>query len=299
MAINEEEVEKFLRVVEEGKEAKASTKLFKALKKASGAVSVAIEFSRHPNADDGALHGVEFRQFSLKMRREKAGAIFVNADSKSGLQDCEKFVEEQLSAKGSFPGPLPVVRTGEVTSSRQVAEAKAAGVEGVLVPMSSASLEEVKKACSALGIEVLTLVRSKEECESAVASGSKIICVEAATVEEATAIRELIPKDCAAVACLNSRMSGAPEDVFSALKDENAEIEMLKFASALKPAFNAIIAQKAVLSVTHRGETFFGSWLLESLLSKKSGMGPVEAIGFTTTGVDKYGADLGQYQGLQ
>ena len=98
MAITEEEVEKFLRVVEEGKEAKASTKLFKALKKASGAVSVAIEFSRHPNADDGALHGVEFRQFSLKMRREKAGAIFVNADSKSGLQDCEKFVEEQVSA---------------------------------------------------------------------------------------------------------------------------------------------------------------------------------------------------------
>eukprot|EP00960_Hanusia_phi_P008604 245057-Hanusia_phi.AAC.1 len=96
MAISEEEVEKFLRVVEEGKEAKAPTKIFKAMKKASGAMSVAVEFSRHPNADEGALHGVEFRQFSLKMRREKASVILVDGSSKSGLEDCQKFVEEQV-----------------------------------------------------------------------------------------------------------------------------------------------------------------------------------------------------------
>ena len=53
----------------------------------------------------------------------------VDTSTPLGLGDCADFLQEQASAKGSFPGPVPVVSSGASTT-RHVAEAKAVGCQG-------------------------------------------------------------------------------------------------------------------------------------------------------------------------
>jgi hypothetical protein len=38
----------------------------------------------------------------------------------AGLEDLAEMVREQAAAKGAFPGPLPVVRSGRIDSVRSV-----------------------------------------------------------------------------------------------------------------------------------------------------------------------------------
>ncbi len=83
-------------------------------KKSSGAIAAACEYKRI--STDTALlsteDAVDFRQMGMKVRRSKAAALLIDCSSAAGKADCEEAVKEQLTAKGGFPGPVPVVRSG-------------------------------------------------------------------------------------------------------------------------------------------------------------------------------------------
>ena len=245
---------------------KPAATLYKALVKRSGALSAAVECSR--TADDGELlstpAAVDLRQLGMKLRRGKAAAILVDCSTAAGKDDCEIMVKEQQSAKGSFPGPLPVVRSGAVASKDDIAEAKAMGVNGVLL---SSCDEALIKACLVLGLEPVASATSAEDIEQAVAAGAKIIACEAA-------VRGDVPKDVGAVGLLPSRKQD-PAEIFKVRdseKDDAPTPQVIEDLFGLKEAkFNAVFAMDTCKSASSRLDVAYSAWLLEEMLSKKSG----------------------------
>jgi phosphoribosylformimino-5-aminoimidazole carboxamide ribonucleotide (ProFAR) isomerase len=129
--------------------ARAPTKLFKALKKSSGAIAAGCEFKRVEDDTDSLTTeaSVDLRQLGMKLRRNKVAVLLVDCSSAAGKEDCEIAVKEQLTAKGGFPGPMPVVRSGSITTVEDIAEAHALGASGVLLSMSEGAADEMLKAC--------------------------------------------------------------------------------------------------------------------------------------------------------
>jgi hypothetical protein len=214
--LDEAAVTKNMDLIAEGKAPKkAPNALYKALVKRSGAVSAGIECSRA--ADDteslSTPDAVDFRQFGMKMRRSKVGVVLVDCSTGGGMEDCEMMVKEQLTAKGSFPGPVPVVRSGTVSSVRHIAEAQAMGVSGVLL---SECDEELIKACNLLGIEAIVRASSAQQVEQAVAAGATLIACDAD-------VRDSVPKDVGAIGLVASRVED-PASFLSVAASEKDEI---------------------------------------------------------------------------
>lgn len=268
--LDEAAVSKNLEVISAGKTpSKTPTTLFKALKKASGALVAGCEYKRA--SDD--LHElsipetVDLRQSGLKVRRAKAGVVLVDCSTHAGKADCEVVVKEQLTAKGQFPGPVPVVRSGPVMAVQDVAEAKAMGCEGVVLSMKEPSADALIQACAALGMEAIAEVATAAELERATAAGVKLIACDAS-------FRDSVPKDLGVIALLPSRTQD-PAEIFSVAaseKDEAPTPEVLQALAPLKEAkFSAIIGMDAMRRASSSLDTAFTLWLLEQVTSKQSG----------------------------
>eukprot|EP00286_Rhodomonas_abbreviata_P008736 CAMPEP_0181332988 /NCGR_PEP_ID=MMETSP1101-20121128/25411_1 /TAXON_ID=46948 /ORGANISM="Rhodomonas abbreviata, Strain Caron Lab Isolate" /LENGTH=372 /DNA_ID=CAMNT_0023442717 /DNA_START=9 /DNA_END=1127 /DNA_ORIENTATION=- len=281
--VDESEVQKLVEKIEGGKKApKASTRVFKALKKNSGALMVATEFSRGDEEAVEGEYGVDFRTFSLTLRRNKAAVLLVDCSLPPGLSDLENFAKEQASAKGNFPGPLPIVRSGTVTDVTQVAEAKAAGADGITVDMSHEAASSLIAAALSLSLEPLAMVASEEEVAAAVEGGSKLLCVRADTpTEEAVKLKESMPKDCAALAAIDARADGGPDGLAAMAEEDEGEekegedntpkLEVIARGQALRESkFNALVLSSACNDASARAEVGFHHFLLETLQSKKS-----------------------------
>ena len=268
--LDEAAVSKNLEVISAGKApSKTPTTLFKALKKTSGAVVAGCEYKRA----SGDLHElsipetVDLRQVGLKVRRAKAGVVLVDCSTHAGKADCEVVVKEQLTAKGQFPGPAPVVRSGPVVAVHDVAEAKAMGCEGVVLSMKEPGADALIQACAALGMEAIAEVATAAELERATAAGVKLIACDAS-------FRDSVPKDLGVIALLPSRTQD-PAEIFSVAaseKDEAPTPEVLKALAPLKEAkFSAIICMDAMRRASSSLDTAFTLWLLEQVTSKQSG----------------------------
>jgi len=286
-----------LEIIAAGGSPKVPTKVAKSLKKNSGQMSVALEYKRSKGDDEDVYH-VDFRRYSVKIRESKLDVLFIDTTTPLGLDDCASFVQEQASARGSFPGPVPIVSTGASTT-KHIAEAKALGCHGVMIGFSGGNGEELVKAALSLSLEAVALVSTEAEVEAAVAAGATIVCTAPASADvapgdaaaAALALKSKIPKEIVAVAGLDAHIGGPPAEVFSPeveqmqiemglVKDKDAHSnfsqKVLNYAAALKEVksdsgpFSAVIAMTAVQSAGLRVERNYGTWLLEKLLSKKS-----------------------------
>lgn len=170
-------------------------------------------------------------------------AMPVDTSTPQGLSDGADFVQEQASAKGSFPGPVPIVASG-ATTTRHVAEAKAIGCQGVMVSCSNGDGDQLIRAAVSLALEPIALVATAEEVESALAAGAKILCA-------APVGKEVAASDAAAAAGELKRMM--PQDVVAmagvAFKAESVRLRLEPSTSpsnttshALKPVLCAQIA---------------------------------------------------------
>jgi hypothetical protein len=91
-----------LTKAQEAKEATgASTKLIKALKKPTGAITVSIEYSS-PDADMDTANSVDFRTLSAELRRGKNTLILCDGSTERGIADIKNFAKEQVY----LPPPL-------------------------------------------------------------------------------------------------------------------------------------------------------------------------------------------------
>jgi hypothetical protein len=138
---------------------KAPNRIFKALRKPTGAPTVAVEFMR----GEGLPH-TKVDEMSLTMRREKAALIVVDVSvDQDGEKDLQSFVKEQSSAKTEFPGSVSIVWRGGIDSVEAVAKAAAAGCQGVAVSVTGAGdkMAEIIHACHTLGMEAVVEVRRR------------------------------------------------------------------------------------------------------------------------------------------
>jgi len=129
------------------------------IKKPRGA-SIGVEYSRLNNElSDGDL-----KILSMQLRRSaKAAAIW-----SSDVESIAKLVKEQESARGDFPGPLPVIYSGSLSDADVVKTVVDGGVTAVVADYGASLDEAVTSLLSEVGI--IWKVSSLDEMKEAVQS---------------------------------------------------------------------------------------------------------------------------------
>lgn len=96
-----------------------------ALQKPSKMLTVGVEYSGEALSPNGLA------TLSMQLRKIKASAIWT-----TNVQAIEEFAKEQQSARGNFPGPIPIIYTGV-----EVEAAIAAGATAVALNLGEWSVE--------------------------------------------------------------------------------------------------------------------------------------------------------------
>ena len=203
------------------------------------------------------IHGP--RGLSNLIRHSKAAALVVTLsdDDIYSKEALLAFSDEQKSALGEFPGPVPIVRGG-ATSMRHVAEAAAWGCSGVLLEVDELGVEAASKLAAGaklLGLETIAQCGASTDSVAAAAScDTGIVCVTGSRdIESMCAARKAIPKEAVAVASIER-------------DDENREVPASK--ELLSSGYSAVLVKDALLGDPQDIE--YAPWLLAEAMSKKS-----------------------------
>mmetsp|Transcript_11008 Transcript_11008/g.21928 ORF Transcript_11008/g.21928 Transcript_11008/m.21928 type:complete len:383 (+) Transcript_11008:203-1351(+) len=182
----------------------APTLLQDSLTKRKGTLSVLAEYKRRSShaghiSDDStsmspSLMSPLFREFG-------ASAVAVLADERMGgcdYSDVQAFADEQRTARGNVPGPLPVVCSDLIVSDVQVARAKMAGADAVLLSLDvlgPRAVEELVGKAARVGLEAVVQASNEEEVRAAVELGALVVLVSSAGagVDALREWRSLIP----------------------------------------------------------------------------------------------------------
>lgn len=167
--------------------------------------------------------------YSFEARRSKAAVIVINAGIEFGDEDVAKFVKEQNSAKGNFPGPVPIVYRGVDVTKDTVLKAKELGVDGLALrgdQFDEAALTEIISELYKVNIEPFMEISDVSQIPIAVNAGARTMCVRFETdmmpkfLTKATLqMRDDIPKDCVAVGTVKARQGGAEIEQIRSLSD--------------------------------------------------------------------------------
>mmetsp|Transcript_11832 Transcript_11832/g.28291 ORF Transcript_11832/g.28291 Transcript_11832/m.28291 type:complete len:304 (-) Transcript_11832:272-1183(-) len=130
-----------------------ATNLKSILKKPSKVLTVGVDCDV---SDNNNIDQLEIAILSMQLRKSKVSSIWC-----SNLQAVKEFSAEQESAKGSFPGPLPIIYSGSAEDCSAALENGASAVvlsseddpstagENAEVVWKVSSLEQVKKVLEA------------------------------------------------------------------------------------------------------------------------------------------------------
>jgi len=168
------------------------SELFTVLKKPSGALTISLEFNP---ASGGASTERDVELKSMEMRKSKAAAVFT-PDSES----VASLVKEQQQSRGDYPGPCPVVFSGDASKAAAAVEAGASAV--VLEP------KDLEQA-NTLGVDVLWHVSSSDEVSQIVDAGYGYAFFVSAA--DATELMPAVPKDALLVAYLDAMQEDGAE----------------------------------------------------------------------------------------
>ena len=158
--------------------AKPPQVIFKALKKKTGVKSLSFEYKRKDGIDANTQFDIDLVSHPMRVDC-KAGMLMMDSmdgSDEAAAEDIAKFVKEQQTAKGKFPGPLPVVWRKNMQTVEDVALAKAIGCSGVTLvadQLDDQQMAQLVQACHALKMEVLAEVTDKEQIERALAAGAQ------------------------------------------------------------------------------------------------------------------------------
>ncbi|EKX38772.1 hypothetical protein GUITHDRAFT_143966 [Guillardia theta CCMP2712] len=205
MAIDPQEVEKFMDKAENGKvKPKKRTPLATAMNKRSKALAIGME----------CCTGVE------GLRDGQCCAIWIDLQPEGRDLEClEAFGKEQQTAAGEFPGPVCVIRGG-VSSLKEIAEAKAAGAGAVAFAAGDLSEEEAGKLsryAQVLDMEAVAIVSQEDDAKIAAACNCEVVIAEAYDAESAQQILKSLPESQVRIARVNYRRE-TEEDCFELTK---------------------------------------------------------------------------------
>ena len=162
--------------------AKPPQVIFKALKKKTGVKSLSFEYKRKAGIDANTQFDIDLVSHPLRVDC-KAGMLMLDSmdgSDEATAEDIAKFVKEQQTAKGKFPGPVPVVWRKNMQTVEDVALAKAIGCSGVTLvadQLDDQQMAQLVQACHALKMEALVEVTDKEQIERALAAGAQCLNV--------------------------------------------------------------------------------------------------------------------------
>ena len=154
------------------------------LTKRKGTISIVAEY-RRKLSDSGFIDDILGPELlSPTFREFGAVGVSILADNRMGgcdYKDIGLFSEEQRSAKGEVPGPMPVINNDLIVDEVQIARSKAYGASAIVLNYGLLGSEEkishFIKCASALDMETIVAVSSKEQSQSAVNSGASILMV--------------------------------------------------------------------------------------------------------------------------
>ena len=168
-----------------GKTTKHKNTFLKAVKKPKGTISVVAQM-KIKSPSTGTFAEIPAPDILSAHVYEAGGhAVSVCVDKEVyGLDydDLASVAKQQNRFKGNFPGPLPILAHDFYIDESQLAVAAAAGAKAVTlnVALYKGDTEKLKgliEAADKLGMDALVEIHNKEELESAIAAGSKIIGV--------------------------------------------------------------------------------------------------------------------------
>jgi len=221
---------------------KPTGKLAKALRKASKTMSIIGEGFSLETDFLGGYDLNDPKYLSEQYRTGGCAAVCVRAEGcegSIGTDTLSATIAEQDLAKGNFPSPLPVISRALVIDELQVAEAKADGAVGVVLPLAINGKEktgELMAVAAELGLESLVRVCDAEQLSDAMVLEAAIVVIGDCTLPEALTMLESLPSG-----------KAAPVSV--------ADFDFLDVRGAWKirdAGFNAMIAGRSMLDVCVR-----------------------------------------------
>ena len=177
---------------------KVTGKLAKALKKPSGSMALIGEGVMMESISLGGFDLNDPNYVSSEFRVGGCTAVSVRVGQPRCLSDdaLQATRAEQDTAKGNFPGPLPIISRTPCLDELQIAQAKLDGAVGVLLPLNLAGVErtgELMAAAAELGMESMVRVCDGEELSAALGLGAKILVFGDCTLDEAAALLPELP----------------------------------------------------------------------------------------------------------
>lgn len=261
------------------------------LTKRKGTISIIAEYKRKFIVDDGfADEMFDPQVLSPTFREFGARGVAVMADERIGgctYDDVLAFAQEQQTAKGDMPGPVPVISSDLIVDEVQIARSAAAGAEAVVVTYGVVGEEKVDlflKCARAVGIEVIVAVSTKEEAQAAVDAGARIISVSGVDdVDERFAV----------IDGLNIPDSAAVCTIANILANDNKALEEVEEAWVCRDqGFNAVWVSDALYKSGNDPSEHAGA-IIKGMAAKSSvKWASAKAMGGKGEGAREYLGDI-------
>lgn len=212
--------------------------LYKALKKPKGSMALIGEGSPQSAITLGGYDLNDPKYLSQQFRTAGATAICVRIGGEHELTPTavKETAAEQDTAKGEFPGPLPIIARTNFIDGVQLAKVAADGAQSAMISLHLNGPEATKalmEAAESYGLEPVLRVANAEEVASALELGAKVLCFGDCSLPQAGELLADVPKDVRTICDVRVR------DVRGAWKARDL-------------GFNGLIVSDAVLEVCAR-----------------------------------------------
>ena len=210
----------------------------KALQKTTGALTVSVEFAK---PTDKVLSDLELALLSMQLRKTNAASLWT-----ADVELLSRVAAEQKTAKGNFPGPMPLIFNGD---SAHLEAAASAGAGAVVL---GAGEQDKAASASRLGLDVIWAIDSADEAGPLVAAGiGKAFLLKSGGALD---LVEALPKEALKIASIASMQS------------DNAEISTGRELG--RAGCKAVLMEKAVVGDSE--DVHYTSFCIDGITSKAS-----------------------------
>jgi len=220
------------------------------LKKPSKVLTVGVEYSPEESGDNGEEGSLEI--LSMKLRQQ-AKVSFIGC---SDIASIKQYSAEQETARGNFPGPVPIIFLGDNIASDSLSELSEAGASAVVVDAGSDETVSVAESASSTGLETIWKVSTVEQAQQVLESTNDradVFLLDDPSV--ISQITQTLPKSSLSIAVVHDPM-----------QEDGAEIETGKTFKSMGCA--SVLVKKAC--VGDNEDIDYASFLVSGLTSKAS-----------------------------
>ena len=222
------------------------------LKKPSKVLTVGVEYSPEGSGDRGdepSEGGLEV--LSMKLRQQAKVSFIVCGD----LASIRQYSAEQETARGNFPGPVPIVFHAD-NASTPPTELVEAGAAAVVIDAGTEEARSAAESASSTGLETIWKVSTAEQARQVLEStddrADVFLLDDASTISEIT---EALPTSSLSIGVLHEPM-----------QEDGAEIETGKEFKSMGCA--SVLVKKAC--VGDKEDIDYASFVVSGLTSKAS-----------------------------